>query len=112
MTRTIRRFVEAWRIAGLNLTYSLESDTEFGWNNDDAAKWRTFLLRDPTGQKMKAKLTNYVMRVAVAATKKPGDRDYHCGYARGCAMTVANLERLGEQVSEPEPMTEDEHANT
>jgi hypothetical protein len=51
--------------------------------------------------KLKALLTNYVMRSAVYATKKEVDRDYECGKARGIAMAITNLERLATITTQP-----------
>jgi hypothetical protein len=50
--------------------------------------------------KLKALLTNYVMRSAVYATKKEVDK-YECGKARGIAMAIANLERLATITTQP-----------
>jgi len=98
MTNIIRRFLWAWRYTAESLTYSADADAEFGWMPEDATNWRHFISKTPTGAKMRAKLTNLVMRVAISATKKHDDRDFWCGFARGCAITIANLERLGEVV--------------
>jgi len=104
MINMIRRFKEAWRIAGLSLLYSPEADAEYGWTEEDAAHWKT-ILKSPFGQKMKGKLNNYVMRTAYKAINALEDRDYKCGVARGAVITVAGIEGMANYQPKPEPVT-------
>lgn len=64
---------------------------DYKWNDDDAIRLHQF-FQEETGQKLKAILENYVIKVAVVATQSRGNFEYACGMARGVAMAVETLQ--------------------
>lgn len=87
----VSRFLRAWREARTAATYDFMSDTEGGWTAEDAELMRA-LFGGPTGGKLKIRLTNYVLRCAVEATRQTQNHAYHNGIARGVEMAVNVIE--------------------
>jgi len=69
----------------------LADDPEF-WSADDSAALATF-FKGVTGQKLRARLNNLVVRSAIKACSEPVKGDYHRGIARGILITVQSIEK-------------------
>jgi hypothetical protein len=102
----IKRFLFAWRSARVP-DYILDADQPDFWTDADARTLEGYFKSD-SGKKLKAILTNYVLRSAVEATQKR----ITCGHARGIASTVSILERHvpGQESQLAETLSEAEQA--
>jgi hypothetical protein len=87
-----QHLLRAWREAITSHTYDLVADTEAGWTDDDARRLTEFFLTT-TGKKLTARLTNYVIRSAIEATRQPSNHAYHNGVARGVALSVNTMQQ-------------------
>jgi hypothetical protein len=87
-----QHLLRAWREAITSHTYDLVSDTEEGWTDDDARRLTEFFA-STTGKRLKARLTNYVIRSAIEATRQPSNHAYHNGVARGVALCVNAMQQ-------------------
>jgi hypothetical protein len=71
--------------------YDSIADTPDGWTSDDDLALYQFFNSD-TGRKLKARMTNYVIRCALNATQQTKNSKYHNGIARGVALSVSKVE--------------------
>lgn len=71
--------------------YVPEADLPGFWSEDDALATQHF-LNTSTGQKLRLRLTNYVLRSAVTATQATSNVERHCGTAHGIALAVKAFE--------------------
>jgi hypothetical protein len=86
-----QRFLRAWRDARTNAQYDFLADTDESWTKEDADLMRA-LFAGPAGMKLKVRLTNYVVRCAVKATRQTDNHAYHNGIAKGVGMAVNAIE--------------------
>jgi hypothetical protein len=101
----IQRLIRAYREARTSVTYDLLADTPEFWTDDDGAYVAAFFASS-TGQKLSARLTNYVVRCAVEATRQTDNQIYHNGVARGVAMSVSAIENHFARAPRREPTLE------
>lgn len=87
----IQRFLIAWRSATIP-TYTEAADLPGFWTEEDGLVL-THFFNSSTGQKLKRRLTNFVLQSAVEATAQPANHKYYCGKARGRAETVTAIEQ-------------------
>ena len=102
----LSRLKLAWAIARTPL-YVPEADLDGAWTEEDGLALDAF-FRSAHGQKLKMRLTNYVLRSAVQATVAKDNLPYNCGIARGVALAVAVIENHFSQV----PATRDKTSET
>lgn len=86
----LRRLITAYRNVR-DYSYDSFADLEDGWTPEDAALLESFFY-GPTGQKLRARMTNYVIRCAINATQQTSNQIYHNGIARGIALSVSQVE--------------------
>lgn len=102
-----KRIKHALQDAALKLRYNEIADADDFWNEDDA-KHITEFFGSQTGLKLRARLTNYVLRSAMTATRNYTPFD--AGVARGIALSVREIENhfapsplRSEDISENQP---------
>lgn len=86
----LRYFLAAWRFARA-IRFVPEAEADGAWTPGDAAALQNFFA-GPTGQKLKHRLTNYVLKSALAANRQATEHAYHAGRASGVADGIVALE--------------------
>src|SRR5262249_25211231 len=88
----ILQHIEIVKKAYLHMKYDLFAETADGWTDEDQVRTFQFFNSD-TGLKLKARLTNYVLRTAIQATGHQGNNaQFHNGVASGTEMAVMALQ--------------------
>jgi len=88
----LRHITTALRQAWLYYQYDFTvEDEQSGWNEDDAKRTLEFFENTPTGQKLKARMINYVLRSATFALKQENVIK-HAGIAEGIQLGIHFLE--------------------
>ena len=87
----LKRLIRAYREAQTTVQYDFLADTEDGWQDGDS-EYLAAVFASPMGHRLRVRLTNYVVRCAVEATRQTSNQSYHCGLARGAALTVTAIE--------------------
>lgn len=88
----LQHLIRSFREASNSYSYDLVADSEFGWTEDDGKRLSEFFASE-TGRKLKSRLTNYVCRCAIEATRKSDNVQYNVGQARGVALCVNAIEQ-------------------
>jgi hypothetical protein len=81
-------------------TYDVSSDTDEGWTEEDRKRMLEF-FGTSTGQKLNARLRNYVFLTAIKSTSQPQNAERHNGIAFGVRMTVNFLQEQMISASHP-----------
>lgn len=89
--RNLLRHLRAAFLYARFFPYIEEADGESFWTPADEQALANF-FNSYTGNKLKARLTNYAIKVACAAVKHPGSSPYENGVAAGVPMTIAAIE--------------------
>lgn len=89
--RLFQHIIRAFREGYTSYTYDLVADGEFGWEDEDGKRLLEF-FGSTTGRRLKARLTNYVCRAAVEATRHENNTKYHNGLVRGISSTITVIE--------------------
>lgn len=87
----IREFFRSLQNSALQYRYRFSefAASDDGWLEEDSKRLNELFV-SPTGRKLKARMTNYVLQCAVEATQV--GTPFHCGIARGVALAVTAVE--------------------
>ncbi len=100
MHNFLRHLKASWNY-GRQFPYMEAADTADFWGQEDSAALSIF-FGTTTGQKLKARLVNYSMKMAVAACLNPNADKYQNGQAAGITATISAIEAHMEPVQEQE----------
>lgn len=90
MLNFLRHLRAAWLYARY-FPYIEEADGESFWTPADEQALANF-FNSYTGNKLKARLTNFAIKKACAAVQHPGSSPYENGVAAGIPMTISAIE--------------------
>lgn len=91
MIEFIRRFIIAWREAGLSWIYNPAIDNDGVWMPEDTVAAQQF-FQSPTGLKFVAQVANYYVRSSMAANQSWTDPVRHLGIAYGQKLMMEFIE--------------------
>ena len=90
MRNFLRHLRAAW-LYGRTFSYVEEADEASYWTHEDAQALESF-FQSRAGRKLKIRLMNYVIKMALVSIRNPAATPYQNGQASGVSATIAAIE--------------------